>query len=123
MTAEVCGDTSTGRRTLTLYKVLIDTGAIHYNYMSTECVRLHKFKRFNLIKAINVQSIHIVETSNQCVYIDTVLKYKDDRIEMVKTQFIILDKSPYDIIIGLETIRNYDLTTKLKTYSQAQENV
>ena len=79
MTAEVCGDTSTGRRTLTLDKVLIDTGAIHYNYMSTECVRLHKFKRFNLNKAINIQSIHNVEISNQYVCIDKVLIHKDNR--------------------------------------------
>jgi hypothetical protein len=37
-------------------------------------------------------------------------------------QFVILDRSPYDIIIGLEAIRSYDLTKHLSTYFQAQEN-
>jgi len=34
-----------------------------------------------------------------------------------------LDKSPYDIIIGLEAIRKYDLTKHLSSYFQAQEDV
>ena len=43
-------------------------------------------------------------------------------LDINNIQFIILDKSPCDIIIGLEAIRNYDLTTHLSTYFKAQEN-
>ena len=64
-TAEVFGDTSYGPKTLTLDKVLLDSGAISYNYISSKCVRLNKFKRFNLDKAINIHSIHNTEISSQ----------------------------------------------------------
>ena len=123
VTAEVFGDTSHGPDSCTLDKVLIDSGAIHYNYISKECVRRCKFKRFNLDKSINIHSIHNTEISTQYVYLTTALKYKEEKIGIENVKFIILDKSPYDIIIGLEAIRYYNLTTYLKTYFQAQENV
>ena len=60
--------------------------------------------------------MHSREVSTQCVYLNTGLKNNYNRIDISNIQFIILDKSPYDIIIGVEARRNYNLTKYLNTY-------
>ena len=45
VTAEVLGNTSRGKERRTLSKVLIDSGAIHYNYISTSCVNVNNLKK------------------------------------------------------------------------------
>ena len=103
-------------------KVLIDTGAIHYNFITLDIVRRFKLKRIKLIKSIFTSSIHGTEENTHCVFLDTVIKYKDKSCIMPHQQFIIIkDMAQYELIIGLNDIRHYDLTGHLRSYFLARE--
>ena len=103
-------------------KILIDSGAIHYNFIPLAFVRKYKLKRYKLQRPIFTKSIHGDEVNTHCVFLHNKIKYNDIEIIMPNQQFIIVDSlAQYDLIVGLNDIRHYDLTGHLRPYFLAQK--
>ena len=78
-------------------KVLIDSGAISYNFIPLHVVRKNKLKRFKLNKPILTKSIHGNEFNTHCVFLNNEIIYNDIEVIMPNQQFI---------IVKFSTIRN-----------------
>ena len=103
-------------------RVLLDTGAISYNFICIDTVRKNKLKRYKLKQPLLTTSVHGQEENTHCVFLDLALNYKEATCHMNNAQFIILNKCDnYELIIGLNDIRRYDLTGNLRHYFLAQD--
>ena len=56
-------------------KILIDSGAIHYNFIPLAFVRKNKLKRYKLQRPIFTKSIHGNEVNTHCVFLHNKIKY------------------------------------------------
>ena len=102
-------------------KVLIDTGAIGFNFIAKVFVEQHCISTFTLNDNIRTSSIHGDEINTLGVISDLSLHYQVNTIMLRNTEFVVLNHCPFDIIIGLNDIRKHDLTSKLRDYFLAPE--
>ena len=84
----------------------------------------YKFSTYILPTPLKTSSIHGIEKNTECVYLNITLTYKGKSITLSQRQLIIIKDCPsYDIIIGLNDIRKYNLTHHLREYFTAQEDL
>ena len=104
-------------------KILLDSGAINYNFISLDYVRKYKLRRFKLKQPIVTSSIHGNEENTHCVFLDIKLSHKNASCCIPNAQFIIINEcAQYELIIGLYDIRRHDLTGHLREYFIAHED-
>ena len=94
---------------------LIDTGA------STNFISKHLCNKFNLklikTKTLKISTLYGSTLAHYQVVIPKLrLIYKNTHIYIHNQTFVVLTDITFPIIIGLPTIRNHDLTEKLKPY-------
>jgi hypothetical protein len=101
-----------------LSTILIDTGATEYNYVSREFAERAKLHQFPLRHNVTVKSIHGQSQVNKYVLVDCDLLYKNNvnLITLKRIPCIVLDSCPRDLIIGLPTIVDNDLISKLRPF-------
>ena len=105
-------------------RILVDSGALNYNFITQSCVNKYKFNSYKLPKPLKTSSIHGIENNTECVYLNITLTYRGKSITLPSRQLVIIKDCPsYDIIIGLNDIRNYNLTEHLREYFTAQEDL
>ena len=105
-------------------RILVDSGALNYNFITQTCVNKYKFQSYKLPKPLKTSSIHGIETNTECVYLNITLIYRGQSITLPSTQLVIITDCPsFDIIIGLTDIRNYNLTHHLRGFFTAQKDL
>ena len=97
-------------------KTLLDSGALEENFISSDIVKKLKLQTFNIHVPIYVMSVHGKECINKYVILSMNLTYKGERISLPPLKFLILDKGPAPITIGLPDIRRHDITNKLRAF-------
>jgi hypothetical protein len=97
-------------------KTLLDTGALEENFISSEIVQQLKLKTFKIHMPIYVMSVHGKECINKYVILNMNLRYNEERVTLPSSKFLILDKGPAPITIGLPDIRRHDITNKLRAF-------
>jgi hypothetical protein len=99
--------------------VLLDTGALTDNFVSNKILKeklpnvlLHKLNENKYVK-----SIHGTEKLNHFILIKPQLITPNARFDFPNDIiFLVIDKGPADLTIGLHDIRKYDLTVKLRSH-------
>jgi hypothetical protein len=124
VTASVVDARAEDGETIQLRKILVDSGALHYNFITRNCVNKYCFSIHLLTKSLKTISIHGIEHNTECVYLNITLNYRGKKVTLPQRQFIIIKECPsFDIIIGLNDIRNYNLTHHLREYFTAHEDL
>ena len=69
-----------------------------------------------LIKPVVVKSVHGISKLYNYIIEDVTISMNTISITLPQVQLILLEESPYEIIIGLQDIRKYDLTTQFRPW-------
>jgi len=99
-------------------KTYLDTGAMEYNYISYKLVYDKNLECIVLPNTIKVKSINGRTDIKKFVLIPSLtLTYKQTKKKVLTNViFLVLQHSPIDMIIGLPTIRRFDLTRVFRPY-------
>ena len=102
VTAQVVDAKARDGETIEVKRILVDSGALNYNFITLSCVKKYKFSTYKLPKPLKTSSIHGLENNTECVYLNITLTYKGNSTTLPHRQLIILRNCPsFDIIIGL----------------------
>ena len=96
-------------------QVLLDSGStLNFIDMRT-CLHL-KLTLINT-KKMKVKTLYGFTYATKMVTIPILnLIYKNEKVQLKNQSYIVLDDSVFPIIVGLNTIRNHDLTGRLRSY-------
>jgi hypothetical protein len=124
VTAQVVDARTGDGENIEVKRILVDSGALNYNFITQACVNKYKFNTYKLSKSLKTSSIHGIENNTECIYLNITLTYRGKSVTLPSRQLIIIRDCPsYDIIIGLTDIRKYNLTHHLREYFTAQEDL
>lgn len=102
-------------------KVLLDTGATNYSFMSVDFVKKCYLTKHSLRNKLYTMSVHGGEENSHYTMTDIAIRHLGKSITLKNTKFIILQRCPYDIVIGLNDIRQHDLTSHFRAFFKTQE--
>ena len=100
-------------------RVLLDSGALGRNFVTTAYCNLNKLSLKTLSYNIRIKSIHGNETANHGIELPSLTVEADgEKVIIPKIQLIVLKDGPadIDIILGLETLRENNVFGKLSRY-------
>ena len=98
-------------------KAFLDTGALDYNYISYQLVYDLNVKTLKLSDKILVESVAgIVNVTKYCIIPTLSLQFGTTKYMLRNQKYLILQHCPVQFIIGLPTIRQFDLTSVFRDY-------
>ena len=105
---------------VSLPSILFDTGS-DANFVSKQFVTNYKLQVHDCQTVKTVKTIHGETRLNEYVNIlDLQIVYKNNIVNVRNKIFYIVSDLPFPILIGLPLIREYDLTTRFKSYFTSQ---
>ena len=97
-------------------QLLLDTGT-QPNYITEEQRKCWNIEVKMMERKMEIQTIHGTTVCDKYIIIPCLsLIYKNNIVNIKNRKFLIVPDLPFPIILGLETIRDFDLTTRFHTY-------
>jgi hypothetical protein len=101
--------------------ILIDTGAIDFNYVDSSIVTRCHLRLYSLPECIRVRSVHSVSTLSKYVVVPVNLITDSGHPINVIVPCLVLDVCPQDIILGMPAINQYNLLEAFATSFKARQ--
>ena len=81
VTAQVVDARTGDGENIEVKRILVDSGALNYNFITQSCVNKYKFNTYKLLKPLKTSSIHGIENNTECTYLNITLTYRGKSLQ------------------------------------------